>query len=128
MLFFLANNLWSKFRFGNTKIIFQMWKSNCPQMFFKIGVFNLWWRLFLIKLQASDVLLLGTPFFKADNKHVLVSLLFALKIYRTFMSVSSVKPLSYFSVLLVFKVNGTTDIGILEWRFYQMTEKGNKTI
>ena len=44
------------------------------------------------------------------------------------MSVLSVKPLSYFSVLLVFKVNGTTDIGILEWRFYQMTEKRNKTI
>ena len=57
MLFFLADNLWSKFRFGNTEIIFQMWKSNFPQMFFKIGVFNLWWRLFLLKLQASDVLL-----------------------------------------------------------------------
>ena len=36
--------------------------------------------------------------------------------------------LSYFSILLVFKVNGTTDIGILERRFYQMTEKRNKTI
>ena len=36
--------------------------------------------------------------------------------------------LSYFSILLVFKVNGTTDIGILEWRFYQMTEKRNKAI